>query len=56
MKKVNLKVIEELKDDFFIEISDGDNKVELTYTCLLTFKDLLEKHGHQLALKKYEQN
>jgi hypothetical protein len=52
--KIQLRVIEELEDDFIISITRDDKEVELTYKLLLGFIRVIEKQGSQLAFKKYE--
>lgn len=54
MNKIQLRVIEELKDDFIISIKRDDKEVELTYSLLLGFVKIIETQGSQLAFKKYE--
>ena len=52
--KIQLRVIEELEDDFIISIKRDDKEVELTYKLLLGFIRVIEEQGSQLAFKKYE--
>jgi len=54
MNKIQLRVIEELEDDFIISITRDDKEVELTYSLLLGFVKIIENQGSQLAFKKYE--
>jgi hypothetical protein len=54
MKKINLKINKELKDDYIITISDGNSSIELTYSCLLSFKNIIETQGDKLAYEKYK--
>ena len=51
---IQLRVIEELEDDFIISITRDDKEVELTYKLLLGFIRVIEEQGSQLAMKKYE--
>ena len=51
---IQLRVIEELEDDFIISITRDDKEVELTHKLLLGFIKVIEKQGSQLAFKKYE--
>jgi len=47
MKKINLKIIESNGNDTLVSISDGENEVELTHTCLIAFTKVIEKYNEQ---------
>lgn len=52
--QIQLKVIEELEDDFIISIKRDDKEIELTYKLLQGFVKIIEEQGTILAFKKYE--
>ena len=54
MNKIQLRVIEELEDDFIISIKRDDKEIELTYKLLQGFVKIIEEQGGMLAFKKYE--
>lgn len=54
MNKIQLRVIEELEDDFIISIKRDDKEIELTYKLLQGFVKVIEEQGSILAFKKYE--
>lgn len=54
MNKIQLRVIEELEDDFIISIKRDDKEIELTYKLLQGFIKIIEEQGTILAFKKYE--
>lgn len=56
MNKIQLRVIEELEDDFIISIKRDDKEIELTYKLLQGFVKIIEEQGGMLAFKKYEHN
>lgn len=56
MNKIQLRVIEELEDDFIISIKRDDKEIELTYKLLQGFIKVIEEQGSILAFKKYEHN
>ncbi len=56
MNKIQLRVIEELEDDFIISIKRDDKEIELTYKLLQGFIKIIEEQGGMLAFKKYEHN
>lgn len=51
---IQLRVIEELEDDFIISIKRDDKEIELTCKLLQGFVKIIEEQGSMLAFKKYE--